>query len=759
MTDHPYLQLRVKDIRSQNLCGRGGAIFSAIEVDNGGKRLDDTKHYVVKAPYYLLHAAVEPGQLWRVSGPVKPNTITVNGFHLTEDTITAERMELLRPSGEHIIGLLAESQQFAGIGQVKARRLWDRFGSELYRLLDGADAPRLAEVLPLKMAQNLVDAWSRWGDSFMIQWLQSRGIPIHIAKKVRDLHGRDTARLLEEDPYRLIGFAVRWEIVDRLARDTFGIGLDDPRRLAGGAEEALYAAFERGDTCLDLSAFTQRLRRVLGPLGQLAVESAVKLGIAGGSLLIKEGLCYAPGPLLMETAVAHTIASMVHFDNPLLALADLENLITTYESDARLTNNAPAYALNPEQRAALILANASPFAVITGGAGTGKTTVLRALFELFSKSGHEIYAMAISGRAARRITEATGHTATTVAGFISSFRPDASPGRVALVIDEASMVDLPSIYRIIRLIPPHYRLVLVGDPNQLPPVGPGLVLHELCGVHGIPLVELTEVRRHSGALAQAAAQIKNGKWPDLIAAHAAEIAFIPCAASQVNDQVLNAYAQAPDITQILCPTRHAAAGGAAPLNSLCQQRYNHSGDCLTIWNPAYDLMATTKFRVGDPVIWTKNDWDLDIQNGSVGVLVSLDQPSRDENPKRTLGRIRWDDGRVLDFTADFVDRLDLAYAITIHKSQGSAYRRVIVPVMESRLLDRTLLYTAVTRAVNQAILIGDNRAAQSSVIGPPQSNKRSVGLRFLVQEQMKLLSTPQGSGIPINPLKYKEKPP
>ena len=736
MSASAVFNLRVNAVRSLNPYGRGGAIFTGIEVDVHGQRIDAKAHHVVIASNHLLSAPVERGQLWRVSGVPQSNTIVVNGYSLTESTITPEAMELLRPSGEHIVTLLAEGEAFSGIGQVKARRLWDHFGQELYGILDRGDVSKLNEALPLPMAGQLADAWGRWGDGFTLQWLQSKGFPVALGRKVLAYFGRTTAARIEEDPYRLLSFASSWETVDALAQETFGVARDDPRRLAGGVEEALYAAFDAGHTCLDRTAFNRCVRGVLGPLGEMPLQSAIKAGLERGSFIVREDRFHAPGPYLMENTVAAAIADRVRSRALLLGEAELRKLITAYDSEARLEHGDAAFNLNVEQCEALAVANAWAFAVITGGAGTGKTTVLRALFRVFAAAGHEIFAMALSGRAAKRISEATGHKARTIAGFLRNFTPEDVPAHAVVVIDEASMVDLPSIYRVIRHLPSHFRIVLVGDPHQLPPVGPGLLLHELAHGDGVPVVELKDVRRHGGSIARAAALIRSGQWPDPPASVDADIAFLPCEPERINDMVLRVYDEDRGASQILCSTRNAAAGGAKSINALCQQRFNTDGQKLMLWNPELDQAVMTGFRVGDPVICVKNDWEIDLQNGSLGVITSVEAPAADDDPTRVLGKIRWDDGKIRDLTFELLGNIELAYAITIHKSQGSAFHRVIMPVTQTRLLDRTLLYTAVTRAESQVILVGDETAARRAVLAPRRSDERQVALGVLLRGRM-----------------------
>ncbi len=726
----PTFTVRVSAIRSQSAQSRGGAIFTGIEVDDAGARLDAKAHLVVKAPHWLLNTPVEVGQFWRVTGKAEANTIVVNGYRLTESTLTPESMELLRPSGEHIVTLLAEGDAFAGIGMVKARRLWDRFGEDLYAILDHGDVKRLEEVMTADAAANLADAWRRWGDTFTLQWLQAKGFAVALGRKVIDYFSPHPAIKIEEDPYRLISFAADWATTDKLARDAFGIAKDDPRRLAGAVEEALYRAFDAGHTCVTRNEVSQRVGSLLGS-GDLIDRALIAAEARGGFLRRAERL-HAVGPYVMERGIAESVAQRAARPEPLLDRGAFATLLAGYQAESGI-------ALEASQIDALAVANANPIAVITGGAGTGKTTVLRAFFGVCGAAGWPVFAMALSGRAARRIGEATGHPATTIAGFLTRFNPDEAPEQAVVVIDEASMLDLPAAYRLIRHLPEAYRFVLVGDPHQLPPVGPGLLLHELAHQDGIPRVELQQVKRYGGRIAESATALRLGQWPDLPDDPQADIAFLPCALTDINDTVLDLLTADPEGTQILCATRTAAAGGVKAINTLCSTALHADSEELLLWNAEFEAVQGTGFRVGSPVICLINDWEKNLQNGSLGVLMAVEPPDRNAALGQRLGVIRWDDGQERDLTPDLLAHLELAYAITIHKAQGSQFPRIIIPVRHSRLLDRTLLYTAITRAQRQVILVGDVAAAKSAVEAPPYASLRQVALGSMLGEMLEAM--------------------
>jgi exodeoxyribonuclease V alpha subunit len=317
------------------------------------------------------------------------------------------------------------------------------------------------------------------------------------------------------------------------------------------------------------------------------------------------------------------------------------------------------------------------------------------------------------------------------------------------------MVDIIAMSRICEAMPPHVRLVLVGDPNQLMPVGPGLVLHAVASVPAVPVVELKVVKRHGDEIRQAAAAIRDGKWPALTPNDRAAIAFVPCEVDETSiaETVLALYLQDPANTQILS-SRRGGAGGTKGLNALCQSRLTSARMAIMTWNDEHECTEHTGIHLGDTVLCTRNLWDRGLQNGSLGTVVqTVDEPrplADDEGSDagRALAWVEWDDGVRRPLLEEMLDDLELGYAITVHKAQGSQWPRVIVAVTGSRLLDRTLLYTAVTRARRQVILVGDDAAARDAVARPPRALNRQVALDLTLQRL--LLAPPENDAETVN---------
>ena len=369
--------------------------------------------------------------------------------------------------------------------------------------------------------------------------------------------------------------------------------------------------------------------------------------------------------------------------------------------------------LNLSQKEAVRLSVSSPLVCIKGGAGVGKTATLCAVHvaaEMLGFGG--VIQMALSGRASKRMAEATGRRAYTIAGFLQGIDTGQIrlEGEYLLVVDEASMLDLTHCYRIMRRMPAGTKLLLVGDDAQLPPIGFGLTFHALANHPDIPTVELTEIHRQAAAtgIPQASIAIRNGKIPDLAryTGLADGVSFIEATSDEITDRIMDVVNDLGGVGT--CQIIGAVKGGPAGVR--------------TINDLFHNLIATGRaqlhgFAEGEPVIWTTNDYNRDLFNGSLGKVVTARE-----------GLVVDFDGTEHSFDEADVKEMGHAYAITTHKSQGSQFERVIVPVFKSRILDRTLLYTAITRAERQVVLIGDRNAYERAIVEPSSANRRETAI-------------------------------
>jgi exodeoxyribonuclease V alpha subunit len=724
------LLVRVNKVRVQSK--HSGVIFFGQQVMSSGEISHVDEDLTVRLHQHAGGGAlVREGQRWLVEGQMsRKEFITPRGFTRREKTIDVPRghAEMVKPSGRHIIDYMSGHPELRGIGPETANRLWDIFGDELYKVLDQADYQALVDVLAPSKVAMLIEVWARDDLSQTIQWLAQHDIDPRVGRKLVQIHGSQSRQRVEEDCYRLLSYAATWKQVDELAFK-LGMAWDDPRRLAAACEQVIYDRFSAGNTVVPLDVLRLRLNALLDcPTSDKgkAVDAAVASARQSGRVLFdSEENAYGIGPAMLERQVATRIKGLLA--SPADKQIDLAAIVSGAEG-------AQGFSLNPEQRQAVDLVATNRFSVVTGGAGCGKTTVLRVVCEVLESEAYEVIQLALAGKAVRRMVDATGRKAQTIASFVKAHKEsmerqsgqhEAIPRdeRLAVVIDEASMVDLISFAAVLRTIGDDCKVILVGDPNQLPPVGPGLVLHHLAnGI--VPHVHLKTANRFGNDIAEVANQVRDGQMPNL-AVNAAVCLLEPQSPQHIVEMATSLYLSDPVDAIVLCPSNSLAG----EINTMIQRRTTWNNKPVTIWNHQFDCRQDLGLRLGDPVICSKNHWGRGLQNGSMGHITAIDMLDEDE----VSGVIQWDDGVERAFDTELLEDLSLAYAVTVHKSQGSQWRRVIVTVKEGRLLDRSLIYTAITRASKEVRLIGRSDVIEGAIKRPKAADLRFVGIQRWIE--------------------------
>lgn len=679
----------------------GGSIFSGTSKSGQSVR--------VVARHSALPRLPLVGECWEIEGEYRTHAKFGEQLH-------ALRCMPRLPHGELIVEYLARNSAFAGIGHVKARALYDAFGKDLVAVLNAGDASALKSVLTADAAAQLCVAWAgKRVEGDLVAFLDEHGFDQRLSNKIRRAWGDRAKEMLERNPYFMLAFA-GWVGVDRAAAK-LAIKDSDDRRLVGAVEAVLYERLQQCHTLTDHESLTAGVAKKLqSPVAATAIQLALSEGAMVGA---KESGYQAFGAAALERGISQRIRAMIDGEATLQRSLIVDTTLTPamLASRIRAVGSGLGIALNAEQHEAVTLAVTRRFSLLTGGAGVGKTTVLRVVIEIAESLGLAIIQMALAGRAAKRMAEATGKAATTIAKFLMSARAgsiDVHPDTL-LIVDEASMLDLPTMGRILKCLPDGIRLLLVGDPAQLPPIGFGLVFHRLAESASVPMTHLRQVHRQaaSSGIPAIAQSIREHRLPRMtpFEGRRAGVSIIECAPEQILGNLIRVTDEwTGDDWQIVGATRSGSAGNDA-INWTFHER--NAGDVLPGW----------QFAVGDPVIHLMNDYDLGLMNGTLGRIKSLT-----ETPET---------GLTVDFEGDvhfipasqLAERIELAYSITVHKAQGSQFRRVAVPVVKSKILDHALIYTALTRAVEQVVFIGDADLLLRAVESPSSAQRRSVAFR------------------------------
>ncbi len=625
----------------------------------------------------------------------------------------------VRPTTKHGIEKYLASGLVEGIGAQMAKRIVAHFGDETLNVLEQTPQ-RLTEVEgigPVRAAR--IDA--AWAEQRAIKdvmiFLGEFGVTPAFAVRIFKRYGSKTIATVRSNPYQLaldvsgIGFKTADKIAVKL-----GLDRRAPARVEAGALHALMEASSDGHVFLPADELATRAAELLGvepPLVQAALTTLVASCHAR-----RDGDAVYLAPLF--DAEVEAAGALLHF-GPHSFEADVEDVIAKFEEDAGLT-------LGDTQREAVHAARHTRLLVITGGPGTGKTTLLKAILRLFETQKLMIHLAAPTGRAAKRMNETTGLEAKTIHRLLefapednAFVRNDDNPLETdVLIVDEASMIDVTLLADLMRAVPRHARVVFVGDVDQLPSVGPGSVLDDIIQSGRATVVRLETIFRQASAsrIVTNAHRIIHGTPPDTRAA-TDELTDFYFIRRERPDNVLEAIEKVVleripkrfgldpvDDVQILTPM-HRGPLGAQAINRRLQALLNPRG--------APFERGQTTYRVGDKVMQTKNDYDLSVFNGDLGRIAAVDEE------EGTVDVVY--DGRRVRYEKKTMDALVLAYACTIHKSQGSEYPAVVIPVSTQHyvMLHRNLLYTAVTRGKRLVVLVGSERALRLAV-----DNRREV---------------------------------
>lgn len=668
----------------------------------------------------------------------------------------AETCKTLAPATLTALKNYLASGLIKGVGESTAQAIVQTFGMETLDVLEKEPA-RLAEVPGIGQirAQTIGASYgAQLGLRDIMLGLQKYGVTIGQAMKLYKIYGELCLAKIEENPYRLIDDVegIGFKTADAIARNG-GVEPDAPYRLRAGLKYTLQWARQEGHTYLPREKLVEvaagLLQADIAPVERTLTELLLEGQLIQEQLPGEDGI-FLPGMFRTEQDCALRLLRLQGqsaLDNPFFRP---KAQIARLEQQLDIT-------LAPAQRQAVELALKAGALVITGGPGTGKTTILRFVITLLEEMGTEYALCAPTGRAAKRMGEATGRDASTIHRLLEYSYGEGGFGRNAentlladvVIVDEMSMVDVPLMAALLRALAPGTRLIMVGDSDQLPSVGPGNVLRDMVDSGQIPVVRLTEIFRQSGrsAIVTNAHRINEGQMPILEGLE--DFGFEPMEEQETVIRRLIALnsgkaaklgAQEPlqDI-QVLAPMKKGPLG-VYNLNKRLQEALNP---------PAHKKKerkyGDVVFREGDKVMQIKNDYRLawtrslphqppemgeGVYNGDLGTIMSIDLY------EQTL-EVLFDDGRSAVYSFSMLEEMELAYCISIHKSQGSEFPIVLLPLLGGppMLLNRNLLYTAVTRARHMVCILGRQSCIQQMVRNNQVKRRYSGLARFLCRQK------------------------
>jgi exodeoxyribonuclease V alpha subunit len=663
--------------------------------------------------------------------------ITASGIWISDRThglqFKAEVLKTTPPTGAEGIEKYLASGQMRGIGPAMAKRIVAAFGVDTFEIIE-ANPERLTEVQGIGpwRASKIVAGWAEQKAVREIMiFLHAHGVGTARAVRIFKTYGYEAIQVMTEDPYRLakdvrgIGFRTADAIAAKL-----GMEKTAPQRIRAGISFALQTATDEGHCALPVEALTrlaEQLLEVDSALIRTAIADELSKGEVVSDTIGSEPCLFLKGLHLAEQVIATRLIKRAA-DPPPWPAIDIDKALPWVETKTGKT-------LSASQREALRLMVSSKVSVITGGPGVGKTSSLDAILRILVAKGVKVALAAPTGRAAKRMTEQTGLEAKTIHRLLEIdpkhggfSRNEENPlGCDFLVVDETSMVDVPLMNALTKAIPPHAGLLLVGDVDQLPSVGSGQVLADIIASERIPVARLTEVFRQAAEsrIVVNAHRINKGQMPEVPKAGEDSDFFfveindpeegVPKIIQMIKERMPRRFGLDPmkDI-QVLCPMNRGVLG-ARNLNIQLQEVLNP--------NPATKVERFGwRFSPGDRVMETQNDYDREVFNGDLGTVVRID----DEEG----ALIASFDGREVSYPFGELDTLVPAYATTIHKSQGSEYPAVIIPVVTQHftMLARNLIYTGVTRGKRLVVLVGQKKAVGMAVRGG-QMKRRWTKLR------------------------------
>jgi exodeoxyribonuclease V alpha subunit len=672
--------------------------------------------------------SLQPGETIRCKGNWKIHPSHGRQFEVAEYTVEM-------PCDLAGIQKYLESGLVKGIGSVYAKKIVERFGMDTLQIIEGAPH-RLQEIPGIgeKKMQKIKECWTeqRAIRDVMI-FLRTHGVSPAYAQKIFKIYGNQSIEKVKANPYQLAKdiFGIGFKLADTIAQK-LGFAIHSPERLAAGIEFVFWQLASDGHTCFPKEEFLPIAKEILEVEVSL-IEQQMKTLIEQKIVVEKENLLWL-GPFFgYEMSIARDFVRLYQSGQVLRSI-DTAKAVEWVQQRLNIE-------FADQQKEAVIKALTDKVHIITGGPGTGKSTITNAILAITEKLTDKILLAAPTGRAAKRLTQITRKKAFTLHALLEM---DFASGGFKrgrdhpldcnlLIVDEASMIDTPLLFHLLKAIPSHARLLFVGDIDQLPSVGPGTVLKDIIQAGWIGVTRLTEIFRQAkgSKIITNAHRINQGEFPFLETSPNSDFHYIEAETPEAIQQVIlelvareipRRWKLDPiEDIQVLSPMKRGIVG-VEMMNDALQNLLNPSHQPL--------LRSGKKFHLSDKVMQIKNNYDKNVSNGDIGKIIEIDTAEQ-------IMKVVFDE-KVVEYDFSELDEIILAYATSVHKYQGSECPCIVMPIhtCHFKLLLRNLFYTAVTRAKGQFYLVGTKKAI-AMAIHNDQVQKRYTGLENALREMEK----------------------
>jgi exodeoxyribonuclease V alpha subunit len=623
----------------------------------------------------------------------------------------AEKWEEAMPATIYGMEKYLGSGLIRGVGPKFAKRIVQMFGTDTLEIIETAPERLIwVEGIGKKRVEMIRESWEKQKEIKNIMlFLQSYNVSTSFAAKIYKVYGNQSIDVVKKNPYRLaddiwgIGFKTADTIAEKL-----GFGKDDPLRCRSGILYTLNELANDGHVYAEKEQLLNKATTLLEAKTE-SIAASLESMLKTDDLKQDGEAIYLPPFYYAEAGTAGKLLKLYH---------SAGNISDEAKVDFERLSRKTGFDYDDIQKDTILKSTVSKVMVLTGGPGTGKTTTTLGMIAVLRSRGKRILLAAPTGRAAKRMTETTGMEAKTIHRFLE-FKPPEGYQRNeekqlegdVLIVDECSMIDIILMNALLKAVPAYMQLILVGDVDQLPSVGAGNVLRDIIESGVFPVIRLTRIFRQaqSSRIITNAHKINNGAFPDIGNRNGTDFFFInseepETAAQEIVRLVKTRLPQyqhiKPTDIQVLTPMQRGIAG-AANLNTLLQEAINPSDVCLR--------RSGYSFRLNDKVMQIRNNYDKEVFNGDIGTIAAINLEDRNLT-------VRFDD-REIEYDITELDELVQAYAITIHKSQGSEYPVVVMPILMSHfvMLQRNLLYTGVTRAKKLLVLVGNTKAIKYAI--------------------------------------------